>query len=199
MKRVLSLCSLLLLPLAGCDVDTALDVAQAAGEPAIPDPPTPGTPGSDDPCADYCGEYLATCGSEYFGYLSYDECEELCPYWEDLETDENLAAKCRRSALGDIDSENSASIEAGCYDAGPDSDLCGSAYVVTCERYCDLFGSECPTHGAQFESPQKCQAWCDAETLEGAGDTIECRIDQLTSPFAPPRCDDAAANSPTCT
>ncbi len=192
MKRALTLCSLLMLPLAGCDADVAFDLAEGATQKPTAQPPTA------DPCDTYCSSFRETCGGAYFGYASYDECEQLCPYWDDPEAGGNLAAKCRTGLLTDLDTEDPDELAAGCFDAGPDSEVCGSAYVVTCERYCDVFEEGCGLHSASFESASKCLSWCDGEVLEGDGDTIECRLDWLTSLFAAASCADAGPDSGSC-
>lgn len=190
MKRVLPLCSLLLLPLTGCDEvpPAALDLAGSADRPtAIPDPIGPVLDG----CEVYCSDYLAACGEAYFGYASLSECASLCGYWE---TDE--ASTCRFDVLVDIALHEVDSPELACVEAGPDSDACGSAYVVTCERYCGEFRSTCSSGGdsfdASFESLEKCQEWCDAEVQAGEDDSIACRLGALTSWTSPPDCEAAS-------
>ncbi len=193
MKRALPLCSLLLVSVAGCDTsDPLLELAEHVE--ASPTVLGEGVPEeSEDLCEVYCEDYRTECGDS-FAYASYDACEVLCPYWETDEGD-NLAAKCRLAALADTASTHAQT----CAEAGPDSEGCGTAYVTTCERYCDLYQSSCNGHGMGFESAEKCETWCGSETLEGAeGDTIECRIGWLTSPFAPPQCDRAGMDSTAC-
>jgi len=192
MTRALTLCSLLLLPMSACD-DAALDLVESADRPsAIPDPP-------DVPvverCELYCADYRDTCGSENFGYGSLSECEALCGYWE---TDKD--SDCRFEVLDDIAEGAAISLKMGCVDAGPDSEACGSGYVVTCDRYCDELRAVCNEDGsfeASFESLEKCQAWCDGEPLYGDHDTIECRLGAMESVAAPPDCE-AASPDTTC-
>lgn len=194
MRRALTLCSLLLLPLAGCDPELALGLAEHVETTPTPEPPITGT----DPCGPYCEAYRDVCGSEYFAYESYDECEALCAYGADPETGENPQAECRTKALLDETALELGQVEQVCADAGPDSAVCGTAYVVTCERYCDTFTNTCASHSSTFDSDAKCLAWCDGQTLEGAGDTIECRIDSLSPVFSSPSCADASPDSEAC-
>jgi hypothetical protein len=195
MRRALTLCSLLLLPLAGCDPDAAVGLAQHGVDRPIPQPPV-GEDLAEDPCSAYCEEYRDLCG-EHFTYASPGECEELCPYWEDPDTEENWSAECRSKALLSLDAGDPDSLRAGCDEAGTESDVCGPAYVITCDRYCDLYDAACGDHSA-FATEAKCMAWCGNETLEGDGDTVECRIGRLTSLFAPPSCADASPDSAHC-
>ena len=76
MRRPLTLCSLLLLPLTACDPDVALKLAEHAETAPTPVPPVDGA----DPCGTYCETYRDICGSEYYAYADYDECETLCAY-----------------------------------------------------------------------------------------------------------------------
>ena len=193
MRHVLPLCSLLLLPLAACDPEVALGLAEHVEASPIPVPPT-----TSDPCGTYCEAYRDVCGSEYFAYADDDECETLCGYWEDPGTSENVQAECLAKVLRDDVSLDLGLTEDVCADAGPDSPVCGSAYVVTCERYCDTFINTCASHTTTFASEAKCRAWCGGETLEGAGDTIECRLDSLTTVLTSPSCADASPQSGVC-
>jgi hypothetical protein len=193
MRRALTLCSLLLLPLAGCDPDAAVGLAQHGKSLPVPDPPEAGDMG-EDLCMSYCDEYRDLCGDD-FTYASNGECAALCGYWEASDPD-NWTAECRRKALWSMDAGDPDSLSAGCHEAGTESDVCGPAYVITCERYCDLYDEACGDHSA-FETDAKCLAWCGAETLEGDGDTIECRIDRLTS-FAGLSCAEASPDSAHC-
>lgn len=189
MTRALTLCSLLLLPLSACD-DAAFDLVESADRPsAIPDPPDAPLP---DTCEVYCGEYRVACES-HFGYASVSECEALCGYWE---ADEH--ADCRFDVLDDIAEDAVESLAVGCADAGRDSEVCGSAYVVTCDRYCDELRTVCNEEGtfeASFESREKCQAWCDGEPLYGEAHSIECRLGAMESVAAPPDCQAAAPDT----
>ncbi len=195
MKYALSLCSLLVLAASGCDPSVPLFELAEHPEARPSAKSDGGTETSEDLCAVYCGAYEAQCGDGSFPYASYDECETLCPYWE-YDGEDNVAAKCRLEALGD---PHFATQAARCDAAGPDSSACGTAYVVTCERYCDLYEESCGGHGMQFESGQKCLSWCEGETLDGpTGDTIECRLGWLTSPAAPPQCSAATPDSDAC-
>ncbi|MCR9164159.1 MAG: hypothetical protein ACE37F_24510 [Nannocystaceae bacterium] len=194
MRRALTLCSLLLLPLPGCDPDVAVDLAQHAKARPTPEPPAGGDLGADL-CASYCDEYRDLC-SDQFTYASTSECAALCSYWEDADTEENWTAECRRKALWSLDAGDPESLSAGCHEAGTVSEVCGPAYVITCERYCDLYDAACGDHSA-FESEAKCLTWCGAETLEGEGDTVECRIDHLSG-LAGPSCADASPDSSHC-
>lgn len=192
MTRALTLCSLLLLPLSACD-DAAFDLVETADRPpAIPDPPSAS---SHDGCELYCSDYLSICGSEYFGYSSVSACEALCGYWESEED-----SVCRFDTLEAIAQHEVESLELACAEAGPDSEACGSAYVVTCDRYCDAFWTECADEGsfeASFESPEKCRAWCEGEPVFGDDDSIECRLGVLESVAAPPDCQ-AASPGASC-
>ena len=191
MKRALTLCSLLLLPTSACD-DAAFDLVESADRPsAIPDPPDALVL---EGCELYCADYRVTCESD-FGYASVSECEALCGYWE---ADEH--SECRFDILDDIAQGAVESLAAGCAEAGPDSEACGSAYVITCDRYCDELRDVCSDDGtfeASFESREKCQAWCDGEPLYGDDDSIECRLGAMESVAAPPDCE-AAAPGTTC-
>ncbi|MGH1347347.1 MAG: hypothetical protein ACRBN8_37645 [Nannocystales bacterium] len=183
MMRALTLCSLLLLPMSACD-DAAFDLVESAERPSpIPDPPDASVL---DTCELYCSEYRVACGSEHFGYASLSECESLCGYWEAEEDSD-----CRLEALHEIAGGTVKSLAETCADAGPDSDTCGSAYVVTCPRYCDEFRATCGGEGSfddAFESREKCLAWCDGEPLHRDDDSISCRLGALESVAAPPDC-----------
>ena len=188
--RALPLCSLLLLPLSACD-EAAFDLVETADRPsAIPDPPGASVLES---CALYCADYLSVCGSDQFSYGSVSECETLCGYWE---AEEDSA--CRVGILDDINARAVESFEIACADAGPDSEACGSGYVVTCDRYCDELRSTCNedgTYEASFESRGKCLSWCEGEPLPGDHDSIECRLGALESVAAPPDCETAAPDA----
>ncbi len=189
MMRALTLCSLLLLPMTACD-DTAFELVEAAGGPAgIPDPPDVAPL---DKCGEYCAQYLGECGVEGFGYTSVSHCESVCGYWE---SGQPLA--CRLDELDSIAEDDL--LVLGCADAGPDSDACGSGYVVSCDRYCDEFRSACgddDEFASAFESPEKCRAWCDGEPLTG-DHSIECRLSALEAIAAPLDCEAASPRS-TC-
>lgn len=186
MTRALTLCSLLLFPLSACD-DAAYDLVETADRPApIPDPPDATIL---EGCELYCSDYFAACGGDNFGYSSMMECEDLCGYWE---TEED--SDCRFDVLADLAEHNVDSLESACADVGPDSEACGSGYVVTCDRYCDVFRATCSDAGsfeASFESREKCVAWCDGEPTFGDDDSIECRLGALESVAAPPDCEAA--------
>jgi hypothetical protein len=194
MKRAISLCSLLLLPLLGCDsalTPTALDLAQDVSRPDADPLEAP-----DDYCASYCGDYTSICSNGYFTYDTLDDCEALCPYWENEDGD-NEAVKCRLRALEDIDREDEAAVAQGCADAGAESALCGEAYVVTCDRYCGVFAESCPDDDA-FADAAECQAYCHDTKLVDGTDTIECRLNALSSPVHPPLCASARPDSSEC-
>lgn len=192
MTRALTLCSLLLLPLSACD-DAAYDLVESADRPsAIPDPPAAPLP---EVCELYCSEHRDTCGSVDFGYASVPDCEALCGYWTKEDT------ICRLDVLEEFVDGAAESVDVACADAGPDSEPCGSAYVVTCDRYCDEFRAVCHEEGsfdASFESPQKCRTWCGGEPMFGAEDTIECRLGALEPSVAGPADCEAASPDTTC-
>lgn len=198
MKSALPLCALLFLPLVACDPGygpEALDLV--VGSEDRPEGVSDDGLDPEDRCGHYCNEYRATCGSEHFAYASDAECQSLCPYWEDEDAAENLTAKCRLEALGAIDLHDGSSVDKGCEQAGPDSATCGTAYVITCARYCDSFGDACGG-GGDFADGAACEAWCAGVQLEGTGDTIECRMDYLGTLLTPPDCSDAGPDSSAC-
>ncbi len=156
-----------------------------------------------DPCQLHCRGYTQTCGP-YFEYDSYDECEALCPHWE--ETKGTSTSTCRIKALGDLGPEASPStVLAACEQAGPNSETCGSAYVVSCDRYCEQYVPSCSLHAGGFLNDSECMDWCGATKLgiEGdeTGDTVACRLHWLDrGDFDNPAtyCGAASPNSPEC-
>ncbi|MEM6290406.1 MAG: hypothetical protein AAGA54_04045 [Myxococcota bacterium] len=192
MTKRISTLALCLFALAGCDPDP---LALGMGE--FPEDPLTGsgTVVEPDACESYCQDYRNACGADSY-YASTAECETLCAY---AETDDgNPSAKCRGDVLSAYTPANGEEV---CRDAGPDSETCGTAFIVTCERYCDEFQDTCSHGGDGFESRSKCMTWCEDMplTAQSAGDdSIECRLDQLAMPILAPPCVGAAPKSDLC-
>ena len=193
MTKRISTLAFCLFALAGCDAEPrALGVGEL--------PADPFTGSSDDiadptACEVHCAEYRATCGSDSH-YASMDECETLCGYAET--EDGNLSVKCRDDVLLDYEASNAEDI---CRDAGPDSETCGTAFIITCERYCDEYQETCSHAGDGFESRTKCMTWCEDMPLAAetpGDDSIECRLDRLGASLFGPTCDDAGPKTDVC-
>lgn len=147
-------------------------------------------------CESYCS-LVAACTGPLAAYPNRDLCILTCAALPSGEVDKDNSLECRTKQGEGITSEP----EFYCDGAGPfGADKCGS----TCDAYCSLIGSFCPSFLKDVNCPVACgglrhDAIYDYGQLS-AGDSVECRIAYAVRASEDPEeyCPAAAPKSTAC-
>lgn len=154
------------------------------------------SPGSSDACTNYCEDAIENCPGDLSVYTGQEICESLCQHFPEGDPDSpegnTLACRAQQARLAGTTGEP----EVHCPNAGPGGNSRGNniGCGTDCEAYCYLHPILCDIDGQTPLEEDECLRQCAGlrekatfdVVVDHDGDSLECRLQHLTSASAAP-------------